>query len=420
MTERQIKFIEKVAKYAQADAEKKGLKICSVTIAQAILESGWGESELAKKANNLFGMKKVLSGNSWKGSAWDGKSVHKKATLEYDKNNKPYQIVADFRKYPSIKESIADHSAYLLGAMDGKKKRYAGLKDVDTPHEFAAILQKGGYATNQSYADQICFIISSYRLEKYDRKKDRIMKINVHAGHTKQSGKACGAGSKKTGVYESIEDRKIKNEVIKLLKERGAVVHDCTSEGNSASDNLHRIVDKCNAHNVDLDVSIHLNCYDGSAHGTETLIYSSGSKAKSYAKKIDANISKLGFTDRGVKVRSDLYVLHWTNAPALLVETFFCDSQKDCKLYEKVGYKGIAKAIADGILKEEKQTTAKPKTTKKNNTQSKTNVKKKTNTEIAKEVIAGKWGNGETRKKKLRIAGYDYTAIQKIVNQLLK
>lgn len=411
MTERQIKFIEKVAKYAQADAEKKGLSICSVTIAQAILESGWGESELAKKANNLFGMKKSLSGNTWKGSAWDGESVHKKVTLEYDKNNKPYQIVADFRKYPSIKESIADHSAYLLGAMDGNKKRYAGLKDADTPHEFAAILQKGGYATNQSYADQICFIIASYRLEKYDKEKKRIMKINVHAGHTKQDGKACGAGSKKTGVYESIEDRKIKNEVIRLLKERGAVVYDCTSEGNSASDNLHRIVDKCNAHDVDLDVSIHLNCYDGSAHGTETLIYSSGSKAKSYAKKIDANISKLGFTDRGVKVRSDLFVLHRTNAPALLVETFFCDSKKDCALYKEVGYKGIAKAIADGIIaSKKKSTTTKPKSTTK---------KKKTVTEIAKEVIDGKWGNGETRKKKLKAAGYDYKAVQKKVNELL-
>ena len=49
-----------------------------------------------------------------------------------------------------------------------------------------------------------------------------------------------------------------------------------------------------------------------------------------------------------------------------------------------------------------------------------TSSKKKTNTEIAKEVIAGKWGNGDDRKKKLIKAGYNYTTIQKLVNKMLK
>lgn len=63
-------------------------------------------------------------------------------------------------------------------------------------------------------------------------------------------------------------------------------------------------------------------------------------------------------------------------------------------------------------------TSATKKTTKKTTTTKTT--KKKTNQEIAKEVIAGKWGNGNERKKKLAAAGYDYSAIQKIVNLLLK
>lgn len=189
------------------------------------------------------------------------------------------------------------------------------------------------------------------------------MKINVHAGHTKQNGNAPGASGI---VHESIEDRKIKEEVIRLLKERGHTVYDCTSEGDSARNNLYRIVEKCNAHTVDLDVSIHLNCSNGKGHGTETLIYSSGSKAKATAKRIDKNIAKLGYTDRGVKVRSDLYVLHRTYAPALLVETFFCDNKGDCDLYKKVGYKGIAKAIADGITTKSIKQKVVEKVTKKN------------------------------------------------------
>lgn len=182
------------------------------------------------------------------------------------------------------------------------------------------------------------------------------MRINVHAGHTSQNGKACGACGI---VKESVEDRKIKDALIKILRERGHTVYDCTSEGSSASDNLYQIVKKCNAHEVDLDVSIHLNCSNGQGHGTETLIYSSGSKAKKYAEKIDKKIAALGFRDRGVKVRGDLYVLHRTNAPALLVETFFCDNMTDCKLYKHVGAKGIAKAIADGIAPAEKKSAPK-------------------------------------------------------------
>lgn len=236
------------------------------------------------------------------------------------------------------------------------------------------------------------------------------MKINVHAGHTKQNGNAPGASGI---VHESIEDRRIKEEVIRLLKERGHTVYDCTSEGDSARNNLYRIVEKCNAHKVDLDVSIHLNCFNGKAQGTETLIYSSGSKAKAAAKRINNNIVALGFTNRGVKVRSDLYVLHRTKAPALLVETFFCDSRIDCNLYKKVSYKGIAKAIADGITKKTVKQKIVDKVTKKNSIG-------KSNEEVAKEVINGKWGNGEERKKKLEKAGYNYKAVQKIVNKLCK
>lgn len=175
------------------------------------------------------------------------------------------------------------------------------------------------------------------------------MKINVHAGHTKQSGKSPGAGSSKTGIYESVEDRKIAKEVIKLLKAKGNTVYDCTAEGNSMYDNLAKIVAKCNVHKVDLDVSIHLNSFNGNAHGTEVWIYSSASKAKKYAKKICDKLASLGFTNRGVKTSSQLYVLRHTNSPALLIETFFCDSAKDAKIYKKYGYEKVARKIADAI-----------------------------------------------------------------------
>lgn len=175
------------------------------------------------------------------------------------------------------------------------------------------------------------------------------MKINVHAGHTSQAGKSPGAGSKQTGIYESVEDRKIKNELIKILREKGHTVYDCTSQGNTMVDNLERIVKKCNAHKVDIDVSIHLNCYNGYAEGVETWIYSGSSKAKKAAEAATKNIAALGFVNRGVKTGPYLYVLRHTVAPAMLVECFFCDSHKDATTYKRVGCRKIAEAIAKAI-----------------------------------------------------------------------
>ena len=70
-------FIDLISPLAIEDMRTSGI-LASVTIAQAILESGWGTSELAVNANNFFGMKKSLSGNTWPNSTWDGKSIYTK------------------------------------------------------------------------------------------------------------------------------------------------------------------------------------------------------------------------------------------------------------------------------------------------------------------------------------------------------
>ena len=185
------------------------------------------------------------------------------------------------------------------------------------------------------------------------------MKINIHAGHTRQNGKSPGAGSAKTGIWESIEDRKIKDEVIRLLKKKGHIVYDCTDDkGSGQSDNLRRIVKKCNAHKVDLDISIHLNHFNGNAYGVEAYTYSTASKARGFAKRAVQNIHKVGFAyhsgDRelaGALKTANYYVLRETVAPACLIECFFCDSKIDAKIYKKKGYKKIAEAIAKAVTR---------------------------------------------------------------------
>ena len=161
--------IKRVGPLFTADQKKSGV-LASVSLAQFCLESAYGTSELAVNANNCFGMKRSLSGNTWAGSTWDGKSVYAKQTGEQNADGSYKTITADFRRYPSIADSIADHSAYLTGAMNGKKLRYAGLKGCTDYKTAAQIIKDGGYATSLTYVDKLCKLIEKWNLTQYDVK----------------------------------------------------------------------------------------------------------------------------------------------------------------------------------------------------------------------------------------------------------
>lgn len=165
MTERE--FVEKIGPLAAQDMKTSGI-LASITVAQACLESGYGSTELAVNANNLFGMKCSLSGNTWD-SVWDGVSKYTKQTQEQKPDGTVYTITADFRKYPDILTSIKDHSCYLNGAMNGGKKRYDGLSGEKDYRRAAELIKAGGYATDVSYVSKLCSLIERWNLTQYDK-----------------------------------------------------------------------------------------------------------------------------------------------------------------------------------------------------------------------------------------------------------
>lgn len=177
------------------------------------------------------------------------------------------------------------------------------------------------------------------------------MKINIHAGHNAPGKVACGAIGY---IDESREARRVKERTKKMLRAAGHTVYDCTeSNGTSQSDVLNKIVKKCNAHKVDLDISIHFNACktdkgDGKTKGVEVLLYNKNSKAKKYAAEISKRVaSALDLTNRGIKYNSGLYYLKKTNAPALLIELCFVDDADDVKHYNAdKAAEAIVKAIA--------------------------------------------------------------------------
>ncbi len=183
------------------------------------------------------------------------------------------------------------------------------------------------------------------------------MIINIHAGHNPDGKIGCGAVGL---IKESTEARLVKDKVIAYLKELEHTVYDCTVDnGTSQTDVLDKIVTKCNAHTVDLDISIHFNSGrndysgDGSIGGTEVWVYNKSGTSYNYAKKICESISALGFRNRGVKTNTGLFVLANTNAQALLVECCFVDDKDDINIYNA---DKMAQAIVKGITEKKVET----------------------------------------------------------------
>ncbi|MDY4755652.1 MAG: glucosaminidase domain-containing protein [Candidatus Faecousia sp.] len=159
--------VSKIGELCRADMKTSGI-LASVSAAQFILESGYGKSELSQKANNCFGMKASLSGNTWSNSTWDGSSVHTIPTQEQNPDGSYVAITADFRKYTCVEDSVADHSAYLLGAKKGRSKRYKGLAGCRDYRKAVQIIKDGGYATDLGYVNKLCNLIERFNLTQYD------------------------------------------------------------------------------------------------------------------------------------------------------------------------------------------------------------------------------------------------------------
>ena len=149
------------------------------------------------------------------------------------------------------------------------------------------------------------------------------MKICINFGHALNGVGTGAVGIKK----ESIENRNTGNEVVSLLKKNST--HEILVADFEGENNYVKAVNFANSNKVDLFVSIHFNSEandlngNGKTTGTEVLIGHLGSSALDEAKRIVNNISKLGFKNRGIKERPELYVLKHTKMAACLIECCF-------------------------------------------------------------------------------------------------
>ena len=180
------------------------------------------------------------------------------------------------------------------------------------------------------------------------------MKIAVRGGHN-----FLATGSKAL-IDEVIEDRKVKDSVIKYLRQLGHEVLDVTPGNMDSDSDLVFGVNKANNWGAELFISIHFNkaysSYTGKI-GAECLVYSKTDNItldEQVATRIQKALDELGFTgpknkSRGVKENKELYELRATKMASIIIEVCFVEATEDVALYKKLGQDKIGQVIAEAI-----------------------------------------------------------------------
>lgn len=146
-------FISTISPMIVAEGTKRGYKIFSTVIAQAIIESNFGKSTLSDRYHNYFGLKC--------GSSWKGPSVKLSTKEEYTVGTLT-SIKDNFRVYPDMESGVAGYYDFI------STKRYANLKTATTYRMYAEYLKADGYATSSSYVNTLCSTVERYGLSAYD------------------------------------------------------------------------------------------------------------------------------------------------------------------------------------------------------------------------------------------------------------
>ncbi|MES2425706.1 MAG: glucosaminidase domain-containing protein [Bacteroidota bacterium] len=212
-------YIERFKTIAIQEMNLYGIP-ASITLAQGLFESGNGNGDLAKIANNHFGIKCT--------SDWKGRSYYKDDDLVND----------CFRVYDKPEDSYRDHSEFL------KRKRYAPLFELDKNDYkgWANGLKQAGYATNPKYPDLLIGVIEKYYLDQYDRPENEAQKIKREDRVLSQINQNIGKSIKDSVVQTTPAEKlyiiKTGDTLYNVSKRFGLTVDELKALNNMADNNV--------------------------------------------------------------------------------------------------------------------------------------------------------------------------------------
>lgn len=369
-------FIKAIAGYVQKYACAYEIAVHSPIIAQAILESGWGESKLSAVYHNYFGLKC--------GTKWTGKSVNMTTQEEYQPGTLT-TITDNFRVYDNMEEGVKGYFEFI------QLTRYQNLRGITDPQTYLETIRADGYATSSSYVSNTMKLVTQYNLTQYDGKEA------VNMGKTANDVLNVMRGwlgySEANGKFKEIID--LYNSVKPLP--RGYAVQysdewcDTTVSAAGIKAGCTELIGRecgCEEH-VKIFKSLGIWIEDGTItpHPGDIILYNWDSSVQ----------PNNGYSD------------HIGYVESVSGGTITCIE----------GNKGEAVArrtipIGWGYIRG----YARPRYASGGSSVPPSPSVGKSITEVAKEVLAGKWGNGNARKSALQAAGYDYAAIQAKVNEL--
>lgn len=239
------KFIEQIAAYVQKYAASYGICVHSPIIAQAILESASGTSELATNANNFFGLK-------WRANRCPSASGHYiKVGSEQNADGSYVSSAMKWFAFPDMEAGVKGYFDFVNIA------NYANLKGVTDPKTYLENIKADGYATSLKYVENLLNVIERYDLTKYDNTKGkRVYKVCIDAGHYGKYNRCPGIPE----YYESEVMWKLHLLQKKYLEALGIEV--ITTRSNKSKDLALQTRGK-KAKGCDLFISNHSNAVSG-------------------------------------------------------------------------------------------------------------------------------------------------------------
>jgi hypothetical protein len=225
-------YIDAFSSIAISEMQRTGIP-ASIKLAQALLESNYGRSEMSLKANNHFGIKC--------GSNWSGSSYYKE---DDDKDHRGKLVESCFRVYANAERSFIAHSDFLLN--DGKDSRYNFLFDYHSNdyQKWAFGLKKAGYATDPKYPQKLINLIEKYELYRYDdlghsRSNDLAFESTNQKMSPKKGGRILNDRNVKVNASSKrIPNYKMHNNVKMVLSSGSESLHDIATQSELAVGDL--------------------------------------------------------------------------------------------------------------------------------------------------------------------------------------
>jgi len=307
-----------------------------IAFAQSCLETGnfiFKGSAVTLDQNNFAGI--GVTQNGIKGNSWATPQIGIRAQIQHLKayaSDDPLTGACVDPRFKYVRRNCAEYVEHL------------GIQENP---------QHCGWAAGKGYGKKIIQILNNILVEKETAEKgEKGMKYFICVGHANYGGGVYSSadGRKQGGCNEYLYNKELAPHIVKWLEKAGHKAVLCIApEGklHSLNEEINYFIGEEHKDNYDLSVQLHLNAFNGSAHGTE--VYAYNAEGLKVADRICKKLATV-WTDRGVQIKTGLYWTRKTKAKAVLIESFFCDSKADYQKAQKLGMDAHAKLIAEGII----------------------------------------------------------------------